>query len=589
MSEDQILAELSADRVRAHVEHITETMPGRLAGSENAERMAAYSAAELEKAGVKAQLHTIPGLVSFPEDGRVLVTAPETREIEANSLGHSADTPEGGLAGEFVYVGSGGYEDFAGKDVAGKIVLCELSYVPGRHEKQRIAAEKGAIGAVMMNWGHNENTALPFGSVKPAWGNPTVENIKTEMAVLPCVGIARTDGLALKALVDKGPVEVTMTARAGDVWRDVQFTTGEMLDEASDDFVLVGGHQDSWPGPQATDNAAGSAVMLELARAFSPHLDELTRGLAFGFWIGHETGTMISSSWYVDRNWDWLRERAVAYLQIDQPACTGTTIWHTQAPMEMKRFHQAVEAKHLADIPYGWHRIRKTGDSSFFGIGVPMLYAHTGFTADELATSANAMLGWWHHSVENTIDKLDWDLMAVHLRVYAGYLWELCTARILPFEFASVADQFAERIKELYGAGRSIGLERTMSAGASFKNAALSLDGASEAWAKRYRDGDLKDAEPAEMLNACIKRLSRLLIPIAMTAKGTYGQDPYSYTPQISMIPPLFDVPRLEGLADGEDRWLLEGHLVRERNRVTDALVDARFLIEGTLARLAKS
>ena len=36
----------------------------------------------------------------------------------------------------------------------------------------------------------------------------------------------------------------------------------------------------------------------------------------------------------------------------------------------------------------------------------------------------------------------------------------------------------------------------------------------------------------------------------------------------------------------GPERWLLETQLVRDRNRVSDALVDARLLIEGTLARL---
>ncbi|MBI4184701.1 MAG: M28 family peptidase [Proteobacteria bacterium] len=587
MPERDILEELSVESVRAHVVHITETMPGRLAGTPAAERMAAYSATELGKAGLEAEVRAIPGLVSFPEPGALEVLAPRRSRIVANTLGHSRNTPAGGLDGELVYVGSGGYDDFAGKEVKGKIVLCELSYVPGRHEKQRIAAEKGAIGAVMLNWGHPENAALPFGSVKPAWGNPTVENVRTEMAVLPCIGIARTDGLRLKALLEKGPVRVRMSARAEDAWREVKFTTGELDAEGNGDFVLVGGHQDSWPGPQATDNAAGNAVMLELARVFARHRAELRRGLLFGFWIGHETGTMISSSWFVDHHWDRLREHAVAYLQIDQPACVGTSIWHTGSPAEMRRFHQGVEARLLGALPYEWHRIRKTGDSSLFGIGVPMIYAHTGFTKEELKATANATLGWWHHSLENTIDKVDWGLMALHLRVYAGYLWELATAPILPYEFVSVATQFADRIQQLYPQGRWIGLTGTMSAAAALEDAARQLDQVATTWARRYREEGLEDDEPAEILNACLKRLSRLLIPIGSTAKGTYGQDTYSYTPQDSMIPPLFQVPRLGNLAEGEERWLLEGHLVRERNRVTDALVDACFLVEQTLARLA--
>ena len=47
MSEQSILAALSVDNVRAHVEHITKKIPSRLAGSENGRRMAEYSAASL--------------------------------------------------------------------------------------------------------------------------------------------------------------------------------------------------------------------------------------------------------------------------------------------------------------------------------------------------------------------------------------------------------------------------------------------------------------------------------------------------------------------------------------------------------------
>ena len=90
----------------------------------------------------------------------------------------------------------------------------------------------------------------------------------------------------------------------------------------------------------------------------------------------------------------------------------------------------------------------KNGDASFFGLGVPMLAAQGAYAEEELKQTALANLGWWHHSLENTIDKLDFDYMAVHLKIYASYLWELCTAVVLPFEFVSVAEQFIERLDQ---------------------------------------------------------------------------------------------------------------------------------------------
>jgi hypothetical protein len=584
MSVMSVLEEVSADRVRAHVEEITTKIPSRLAGSDNAKRMAQYSAAALAKEGIAAQVLQMPGLVSFPEKAEMRVLAPIEIAIEANTLGHSLPTLADGIAGELLDVKSGAFHEYEGKDATGKITLSELSYHPARHEKQRISALMGASGCVMMNWGHDGNTAVPFGSVKPVWGNPTPETFKSEMATLPCVGIARSAGLKLREMLERGPVRVWFRANVENGWRPLQITVGEIKGK-SDDFVVVGGHQDSWPGPQATDNAAGNACIMELARVFQHHRDQLRRGLVLGFWTGHETGTMVGSSWFVDRHWDRLREHAVAYLQIDQPACAGTTRWSAASNAELKRFHQNVEQRLLGNRPFSWRRAVKNGDASFFGLGVPMLGAQGTYTEEELKQTALANLGWWHHSLENTIDKLDFDYMAVHLKIYASYVWELCTAVVLPFEFVSVAEQFIERLDQFAPAAEALDLAPVAARARAFAAAARKLDECAERWRARYEKGE-KDEAAADILNDCMKRLSRTLIPLASQAKGAYGHDPYGYTPQGTMIPSLYDVPRFAKLPDGEQRWMLETQLVRERNRVADALDDCRRLIDATLATL---
>mgnify|MGYP003694424995 CR=1 FL=1 len=95
--------------------------------------------------------------------------------------------------------------------------------------------------------GPPENTAVPFGSVKPVWGNPTPETLQSEMARLPCVGIARTAGLKLRQMLEQGPVRIWMRANVENGWRPVQITVGEIKGR-TDDFVVVGGHQDSGRG-----------------------------------------------------------------------------------------------------------------------------------------------------------------------------------------------------------------------------------------------------------------------------------------------------------------------------------------------------
>ncbi len=585
MSEKDILAALSVDNVRAHVEHITETLPTRLAGTENAARAAEYNAEQARKAGLEATVHTLPALVSFPGAAELAVEAPQSMSIPANTLGHSLQTPPEGVSGELVYVGSGGFTDYEGKDVAGKITLSELSYTPGRHEKQRIAALKGSTAQIMMNWGHPENDVVPFGSVKPAWGNPTPETAATEMPTIACIGIPRTGGLALKALCEQGPVRVRLATDVENGWRDVKLTIGELKVPGGDDFVIIGGHQDSWFGPAATDNAAGNACLVELARVFAPHRDKLRRGLLLGFWTAHETGTMAGSAWFADRYWDRLREHAVAYIEIDQPAVIGTSRWGTYSSIELRRFHQAVERRHLGNKPADWGMADKAGDSSFLGLGIPTMYAQGEYTAEELAATANASLGWWHHSLENTIDKLDWELMAEHLRIYGAYLWELCTAPILPFEFTALSARFKERLEEFGAAGRIVGLDGVIARAEALEAAAARLDEAAQLWRGRYESGAVTDAGPADAIDGCIKRLSRLLSPAASTGRGTYGHDPYSFTPQSTMIPCLYDLERLASLPEGgEERIQLETQLVRNRNRVADTLADACTAIEATLA-----
>ncbi len=589
MSEEVVVAEVSAERIRADVERIVRELPYRAAGSENGRRMAEYSRAALQRAGLSdAVVHELPAIVSFPRHADFRIEAPSELAIQANTLGHSLATPRDGISGELVYVGSGAYSDYEGRDVSGKIILTELSYAPARHEKQRIAGQVGAIGAVMMNWGGPDNAAVPFGSVKPVWGNPTPENVKTEMPTLPCIGIARTVGLELKEMCAAGPVRTWFRTHVENGWRPVHITVGRMpaspQSPEAGDFILVGGHQDSWFGEAATDNPSGNACKMELARVFHRHRDKLRRGLMFGFWTAHETGTMAGSAWFCDRHWDELRRHCVAYLQIDQPAIVGTTEWNTASNPELNVFHGEIESR-LLDCPVRWHRAVKNGDSSFFGIGIPMFQGEGAYTEAQLRETSLACFGWWHHSIENRLDKIDWSAMQTHIRVYAAYLWRLCTEPVLPFRFTPVADELIERLERLGEAGSSIGLGTALEPARRLREQSAALDGTADREAGRFRSGSGSE-EAAVLLNTAMKRLSRILVPLQSTAIGTYGHDPYGYTPQTTVIPCLYDVPKLAGMPDGPERWMLETSLVRARNRVSDALADAADVIELALARL---
>jgi len=341
---------------------------------------------------------------------------------------------------------------------------------------------------------------------------------------------------------------------------------------------------DSWFGQAASDNAAGNALFLEMARVFQKHAGELRRGLTVGFWVGHETGTMIGSSHFVDVYWDDLRENAVAYLQVDQPAMIGTTLWETKSDVELHGFHSAIERRSLGGMETHWNRLVRTGDTSFFGIGVPSMAGHTVFTKDEVKAMGMGNLGWWHHTDASTIERLDKDLMGLHLRMHAAYLAELLTVPIVPARFTPTVKQMVDKVETLLPLGEEIGLARAFGLAKEALAAVEGLDAVAEGWREKASRGEAPD-EVVQILNSTLKALSRVLVPLGGTAAGTYGHDPYGLSSQSTLLPGLYELPRMKAQPVGsEERNLLETELIRQRNRFADGMREVRDMAKRTAA-----
>ena len=75
-------------------------------------------------------------------------------------------------------------------------------------------------------------------------------------------------------------------------------------------------------------------------------------------------------------------------------------------------------------------------------------------------------LGWWWHTTEDTLDKIDIDNLVRDARVYAETLWRLCTLPRLPFDYAATADELAQTLQRYHAAANGqIDLERHPGAG----------------------------------------------------------------------------------------------------------------------------
>ncbi|MCP5372295.1 MAG: M28 family peptidase [Hyphomicrobiales bacterium] len=566
------------DRVYEMIRTIAEDIPDRLPGTDAARRMAEFSCAELGRAGVAAAVHPVHALVSIPKPAVLKVLAPVELEIPALTMAHSPNTAEP-ITARLYDVGLGRWEDFDGLPVEGQVTLSELSYAPPRQEKQRIAGLRGSCAQVMMNWGYPDSEELPMGSVKPGWGNPTRDTMHLSEASVPCMGISRKHGEVLRRLCREGPVTVMLQTRADTGWRDIHVTVGEIPCDAGADFAMAGGHQDGWFGAAATDNASGSAILVELARVFAENAPLLRRGLTVGFWAGHETGTMAGSAWWADRNWDRLRDHAVGYLQIDQPACAGTFGWSVTSNHEMRDLAVRVQAETDANAEIAWAPQVKNGDSSFFGVGVPMMVAHSHFPDEELARTANAAYGWWHHTRRNDLDKIDRGLLKWHLDTYAAYLRKLTMDPVLPQRFAPLGEALAARLGELLPLDDNdrIGLRGLCAEASRLHGTLRGLDAAADGLAQ----GTDRDRGRIDAMNERLKRLSRILIPIMSTAAGRYGHDPYGLTAQTTVIPGLYAMAEYAATAPGAAREMLWVELARARNRVSDAIAEAAAVCAG--------
>ena len=111
----------------------------------------------------------------------------------------------------------------------------------------------------------------------------------------------RSDGDRLRSMMDGGPVQIRMSTETRTGWKPLHLAVATIPGPTPDaPYVLAGGHLDAWYHG-GTDNAGANVAMLELARAFSRHQDQLLRGLVVAWWPGHSNGRYAGSTWFVDK------------------------------------------------------------------------------------------------------------------------------------------------------------------------------------------------------------------------------------------------------------------------------------------------
>ena len=549
-----LAAEVSTATLMDHVRRIGALE--RESGSPGEAQAFDYIERTLKAYGVEVERREIEAYISLPQEARL--TLPDGTVIAG--LTHAFSTSVEALEAEVVDVGDGRPEDLV--RARGKLALIRGLASPGR---AWAAQQAGALGQIHVLMDHLHNMI-----VTTIWGTPGPETA-WRIPATPCLSILGADGEALRARLGRGSLRVRMTTRVRTGWMPIPHLVGELAGRREDRFVLFSGHVDSWHYG-AMDNGTANATMLEVARLLATRRDALRRGIRFAFWSGHSHGRYAGSAWYADHAWRELHQRCVVHLNVDSTGARGATDYSVlHATEDAQRFAETVVADVTGQRSRG-RRFSRAGDQSFWGAGVPSAFMSlSGLPRQdtELSRAMERLVGsagfpWWWHTKDDTIDKIDPDVLALDTKVYLASTLRWLNGPVLPLDPARAGQSLLAELEALQAA-----------AGARF-DLAPALDAARGLVERLQRVAVALAGVPTaqeEAANRALMRLSRLLVPLAYTTGDRFTHD------LALPIPPLAGLQRARELAaldpDGDPFKFAQAALVRERNRAVHALDSA--------------
>ena len=390
----------------------------------------------------------------------------------------------------------------------------------------------------------------------------------------------------LRRLAAGGDLRARITAEVDTRWRKIPVLTAE-LGAREDRYVMFSGHIDSWH-LGAMDNGTANATMLEVGRLLAERRGELRRGLRLAFWSGHSHARYAGSAWYADQFWADLHQHCVGHVNVDSVGGIGATILSEGNAMAETVGFGGRAIREIAGQELEYKRFGRAGDQSFNGIGLPALFmslsgqpAKGGAVEEQMARllgtggrSRSGGLGWWWHTTEDTMDKIDRDFLVRDATIYALTLWRLCTETILPFDYSATIEEMRGVLRELAAIASDrfdlapVLVEADTALAATRRLQAACAGNPDEATAARLNDG--------------IMALGRCLTPVNYTLVGEYDHDLALGAQPIPALQPLRQLAELEPGSDAAH--YLHAQLLRARNKVWHAFHQAHKAVEAALA-----
>ena len=549
----------------------------RESGSMHERAAAHFIASRLEVMGIPHQVYEPELYLSIPRGASVRVAGEDFR---AKPPSFSASTTKRGLSAPPIHVPAAPLRDASElfeashetplEDVAGKIVVTEGYPMPLPVARFEAA---GAVGQVYINPG----SRVHWGICTTIWGTPGESQLGRKPST-PVAAIDRRAGDRMIEAIESGAKRVTLRTELDEGWYDCPLPVAR-IDGREKDFLLAHGHYDSWD-IGIGDNAVGNATLLELARIFHEHREQLRRSLRIAWWPGHSTGRYAGSAWYADNFGIELSRHCVATVNVDSPGCWGATeyddvVWMAEADEVCRDSIQSV-----AGVEPGRRRPLRAGDYSFNELGVTSFFK----SLSNIPKEERERMGFypvggcgghiaWHTEADR-LEIADSDNLERDLRVYLTAISPFLEEEVIPLDFRKTAAELGEAL-EGYEASISkvLGKKFNLSPVRAAFDALLRR---LEPFYESIEDGVLAP----QTANEALLRLGRILVHLGYAEGPRFEHDPATPSPP---IPKLARVHELEALMEEDmDRFrFVVTDLRRQMNKVTDGLTEACRILDG--------
>ena len=431
---DQALADPIAYEI---VESLTTEVGQRLAGTAAAARARDWGLAKLTRLGfvnVHAEPFPITAWIRGAESAEV--TAPFPQRLAILGLGGSVPTPAAGIDAEAVILST--YAQLLALPpgaLTGRIAVVTQPMARTmdgsgygaanavRRSGASEAARRGAVAYLHRSLATGTSRAAHTGALNYAADAPRI----------PAAALSVVDTELLQRIASRGqPIRLRLRlASQVDAHAVAWSVSGDIRGSAKpDEILLVGGHLDSWdPGTGAIDDAAGIAIVTAAARLAGAPAHPPKRTLRVVMFGAEEMN--FSNDAFTAAH----RAEAPALVVIGESDAGADNLWSVQLPAGASN-HPAMQSLSAVLTPlrvFVSPEPARRGGSDIAGLvqlGVPVV----AFRQD-----ASRYFDW-HHSAEDTLDKVDPAQLNQNVAAWAAFLYLVANSDI---DFRTPAPQGA--------------------------------------------------------------------------------------------------------------------------------------------------